>query len=1174
IEDNILSNSIEAERELFNYNELNDVENINMNNLLEEENEAYLEKLEKENLPNLNRYFELEKNKSRIKLFSLENEKRLNYNLNPENQEKIKFEKKQNYLKSVAELVNPETAQETKEEINKEGIPNETVNNEIDKSVEKQKQTHSTSIPEVITKEDNLNELVSQEGTVLDFSENDFLSDTPITNNQPLHDDEVVDDDYISKEFEENDFSHLNVFNFAEIDIEEAKKIITNSFINATQEEAKLIYRKFAIQYHPDKKGSEELMKYLNNVNDALKSGKFKKQKENIDKEKVRKFYEEIENNLEKHRAGVSRSGSFEYYNNIKLEAKDFIGGILSDKGYFKVSNFIRYALQNPQLFDADSLQILKNLTKNRYYNATNTLSKTSIRVGKPGSFDSTNSLGAIFITKSSTRGYADISEIHINPAYFDVQFFENNLNNDKFKEFVNTIGHELVHKLTIPDLLEDTIARKEIEEIYKTAKEAYKTYSGIKNNITDYALSNLSEFAANYFNSKEFKDFLKTVVVKSENNKKQNLLEKLITVIARFFNKNYGISEKNAYNYLTNIININTFYNVPNKVFVRKANYSAYNASKKQEEIKQKTKNEKFSITNFAPIVVDYNNPGHIQTINNFAEKFKKALSKQPHLYLDNVLASLVGSFSPERIEKHFDIILKAWEIATGKSVTEEQRKSSYGLLFGDLLDVDDSLFAESSDTSLSKKDIVSEPITESGVKITEKVNAPVIITKPNPITDNLEVQYKGYKIADPSVKAAFLGLDYEISADGLEYYTISNSINESAYPAINWNNFKPGDKVTLQFNFDYFKNPNNTMRVWENFDGEKPVGKKVTVEQFLKSIFNASYKDILSLMDTEEGKKKLLSDTEFLKRIPTNFILNGKPTSIGINDYYWWNAANVALCKDSNKVSLDKIQKDTIKEARTFNIETRKKMASNNFSTELEVLDRRSGFQNRQVLTQEEKESGKSKAFQSIAMSFKNNREAAKDNIGFAVLGNNRILLSETEDGKPILKVGNKKISINQIINFEKWVDAIESTGVSASGKAVMIKQINKDEYVINGVITNHSTQIARFSTYNDIFNRLQYYGKILIGQEKVSENTMQKALKFQKVFIDEFGFDIADDSSAFKKFKVFYPIKKATTNSKGEKEYKFYQDYHPFRMTETTANNIPDISKFTSVEEFEEY
>jgi len=388
-----------------------------------------------------------------------------------------------------------------------------------------------------------------------------------------------------------DNFTNLNVFNFAEVNLEEAKKIITNSFINATEEEAKLIYRKFSVQYHPDKGGSEELMKHLNDINDKFKNGKLNREKQKINEQAVRKFYEEIKDNLEKHREGDAilgktyNSNTFKYKNDIKLTSQDFVVGILSNKGYFKVGNFIRYALQNPNLFEADSLEILKNLTKGQYYNSANNLANTSIRVGNPSEFSSINSLGAVFVNKSSTKGYADISEIHINPAYFDIKFFEDSFNNDKFKEFVNTIGHELVHKLTIPDLLSDSTTRKEIEEIYKAAKESYKNYNGIKNNITDYALSNLSEFTANYFNSKEFKDFLKTVIVKSENNKNKSLLDKLITVIARFFNKNYGIIEKNAYDYLTSVINNNTFYGVPNKVFVKKGNYSAVNEAIQDEK-------------------------------------------------------------------------------------------------------------------------------------------------------------------------------------------------------------------------------------------------------------------------------------------------------------------------------------------------------------------------------------------------------------------------------------------------------------------------------------------------------------------------------------------------------------------------------------------------------------
>lgn len=569
------------------------------------------------------------------------------------------------------------------------------------------------------------------------------------------------------------------------------------------------------------------------------------------------------------------------------------------------------------------------------------------------------------------------------------------------------------------------------------------------------------------------------------------------------------------------------------------------------------------------APIQRNKNDEAQNAKIKELENSIKKVLEKSPNMDFDGLIAGLRSEFSSRNVEQMFELLGDAWETVTDSKFADGVLDEIYKNNFGDVK----AGFSSSTLSTESVKQVEASDSPAETEKQEAESAAPESVLGVNPETGDVEVTYRGYKIAESYVKVAMLGLNYSLSADGLEYITTSNEINETAFPGLHWDNFKEGDKVTLEFNYDYLKDPNNNMRVWEDNDSDSPIAHNVTALEFVEMHFGeGSYPEIIKKLETKKGREELLSDPvneEFLKGVPTTFIIDGEKTELGINDYNWWNARNVAL-EHNEEGPLPARRSAIIEQGRATNLATRKAMLlSPDLKVEMTVSKRRVGFQNK--LLEENKAN-----FNSFTMAFQDNREAAKNNIGFVAVGSKNALQSKLVDGKPIIEVGGERVYPDQIVNEREFFRAAqyEKNGKkTAAGKMGIVKQVGKKAdgtklYSVHQVINNHADRQAEFKVYEDIFRRIDQYKRTLLNDAsgiRTDENLLREARALDKLLKEEYNVNLTNTNSYLTGLKDFYHKREP----KGENPLR--QNYAISAASSNNAEKVLDLRGYGSVDLF---
>lgn len=598
------------------------------------------------------------------------------------------------------------------------------------------------------------------------------------------------------------------------------------------------------------------------------------------------------------------------------------------------------------------------------------------------------------------------------------------------------------------------------------------------------------------------------------------------------------------------------------------------------------------------APIEVNKEDGVQQKRINDMAAGFKSIKEETPNLDFSGLVAGLRSKYGSRNIEQAYNIINEAWEKAGQPALTQEEKSSIYAENFGNIDSRLDSVFPGAGVTTpINPVTVTTEDLAKEEVD-----NAPEKLLGVNPVSGKVEVVGTGYKIASPEVKIATLGVTYTISEDGMSYTTDSTEVNTNAFPALHWSNFQEGQKVPLSFKWSYFDiNGDNPMRIWSDIDSDQPTQKKSNIKEVVESIFGAgTYESVLAKTTSDEGRKELLQNEEFLKILPTSFKVNGQETEIGINDNNWWNAVNTALPTDAATGEyLPEARSRIIRAGREYNLATRRAMAqSPNMTLDMTVKENREGFHNR-ILDQTK--------FNSLENAFQNNNEAANNNIGMVVIGNGKAPVTHTSNGNPIVKVGDKQVFLPQIQNYDTWIKAMEATEEgkgTASGKIAMVVQSGiKDGqpvYTIHSVINNQLTQHTRFETYNKIADKIIKYKERYQKELEIGEVSPEMA-KYN-TSLSKFGISLADNS-VHSNLRDFYPEKRyhdiktpedaerfgkeigkrhyistaevSEVNADGVSELKsnnYRQDYKSKIADNKRSKNVLDILDFETVADFE--
>lgn len=597
-----------------------------------------------------------------------------------------------------------------------------------------------------------------------------------------------------------------------------------------------------------------------------------------------------------------------------------------------------------------------------------------------------------------------------------------------------------------------------------------------------------------------------------------------------------------------------------------------------------------------FSPISYNPSNDKQNNRVDAYSNWMKKQIDKNSSTDFAALLYDLKEGYGRDAINREFELLTQAWDRAKGTQMSRDQKDRAFSEFFGSdgqsALDADlqeaMSEIGEDTDTQVTSKSLGdSSAVVKKGEETTEEerseinkeVEAPEKLVGVNPKTGEVGTKYEGFKPLSGAIRASFLGLNYDVVGESL--VTKTNQVNETAFPALHWDNFKVGSSYDLTFNIGYLIAENEAgeqggmpLRRWVEVDSDNPISIDTTVKGYIEHIFGeGQYESILDQIGTEESRKEFFEEVvtalekeseskeafeksyletlseadrkrienklELLKMLPTSFEVGDMKTDVGISNHDWWNAQNIALVTPQQR-------SQSILEGRDNNLATRLKLVQDGIAT-MEVNKHTLGFQNTLILeTDKEKEQGYSDKFQSTIDAYKGDREASNrySSVGFIKgegLVNNTMLDSQGKM-RDVLTINGKTVSPDQITNLDAFKKRLAKDSKGYNGRPAFIYQVGErvnkagnlvPVYSMETALNNHAflrgegehnspgdTGIlarSRAVLYDVFANYANVYSGAVAGDKATSKKVVD--------YVKSLGGDISNYNNFLQNFKDYY-------------------------------------------------
>ena len=589
-----------------------------------------------------------------------------------------------------------------------------------------------------------------------------------------------------------------------------------------------------------------------------------------------------------------------------------------------------------------------------------------------------------------------------------------------------------------------------------------------------------------------------------------------------------------------------------------------------------------------FAPIPFDSVDKAQREYINKMKDVFNNMKKKGISPDFSGIIAGIRSRVNNDRnVEQKYNFIAVAYQEAFNQNLSEEDLISTYENNFG----TDDlNAFGEllGGETFSNTEAINSLPSTDKQISTEENV------TEDNkeidPVT-NQEIEKKYAPGSERLFKGdgtqlklgGVLGIDYEETEDGKR--SITNKVNETALPFIDWRNLRPGSQVEFTFDIDYLLTPGNVLSIWENtealnLDGkDRPIRVPVNAQTRLLEIFKGdpnldTWDKIKQALEdyklTKDLNNPLFNNEEFLKIVPVGTVNNdltdsvdetGTPISSsqvimgGLNDYYWFNNNNVALRVTSSGELMLSERENRIQANRKLNLEARKAVLANGSLT-VTVNEKTDKADNKRTKQDAEEN------FYSITSQITEDTEEFKKHATVAIFKDNSFVSSITSSGKTsVATINGKVVTEDKIVNFKEFKQSLIDSGFLFQPVFIHQSGINeKGEpiYTARQITSNHKNKQTEFENTRKILRILQ---SELFGTGK-NVRSIEEQKKLQEAFKNAYGISV-NTKELFNKLSALYP----SQNKSGE----YRQDLSLHGMSSKALEKIPDLSSYSSYDQF---